>query len=183
MTFTCYKWLPLLDKRDIHIFLPNWINEINKRGVLTCGYVFMPNHMHLLVYVQEYSKGLNHVIGEAKRFLAYEIVKRLKQKEDTSLLEILQKGVQTKESKVGKIHQVFRVSFDAKEVEGITGINQVLDYMHRNPVSGKWNLVEDYSEYPYSSAAFYEKGIMRDFDVYDFRELVTSESPLDDSEE
>ena len=76
-----------------------------------------------------------------------------------------------------------RLSFDAKEVEGITEINQVLDYMHRNPVSGKWNLVEDHIEYPYSSTEFYEKRIMRDFDVYDFRELVSSESPLDDSEE
>ena len=44
-------------------------------------------------------------------------------------------------------------------------------------------LVEDYMEYPYSSTEFYEKGIMRDFDVYDFREGVSSESPLDDSEE
>ena len=60
--------------------------------------------------------------------------------------------------------------------------------MLRNPVSGKWNLVintlvEDYSAYPYSSAEFYENRIMRDFDVYDFRELVSSESPLDVSEE
>ena len=93
MTFTCYKWLPLLDKSDIYNFLPNWISEIHKRGVFTCGYVFMPNHILLLVYVKEHSKGLNHVIGEAKRFLAYEIVKRLKQKEETSLLEILQEGV------------------------------------------------------------------------------------------
>ena len=96
------------------------------------------------------------------------------------MLEILQKGVQTKEVKVGKIHQVFRVLFDAKEVEGITGINHVLEYMHRNPVCGKWNLVEDFIKYLYSSTKFYENRIMRDFDVYDFRELVISESPLDD---
>ena len=34
VTFTCYKCLPLLDKSAIHIFPPNWISEINKRGVL-----------------------------------------------------------------------------------------------------------------------------------------------------
>ena len=54
----------------------------------------MPNHIHLFVYVHERSKGLNHVIGEAKRFLAYEIVSRLKQKGETQLLDELVKGVQ-----------------------------------------------------------------------------------------
>ena len=89
VTFTCYKWLPLLEKSVIYDYLPKWIKEINKRGILVCGYVFMPNHIHLLVYSQEQSKGLNHVIGEAKRFLAYEIVSRLKQKKETKLLENL----------------------------------------------------------------------------------------------
>ena len=31
-----------------------------------------------------------------------------------------------------------------------------LDYMHRNPVNGKWDLSEDFLAYPYSSARFYE---------------------------
>jgi hypothetical protein len=33
-----------------------------------------------------------------------------------------------------------------------------INYIHMNPVSGKWNLVEDYTDYPYSSAAYYELG-------------------------
>ena len=78
ITFTCYQWRSLLEKSLIYDFFPGWISEITKRGVLTCGYVIMPNHIHMLVYVQKNSKGLNHVIGEAKRFLAYEIVSRLK---------------------------------------------------------------------------------------------------------
>jgi hypothetical protein len=31
----------------------------------------------------------------------------------------------------------------------------VLDYIHHNPVKGKWNLVEDYTLYPYSSAGYF----------------------------
>jgi len=31
----------------------------------------------------------------------------------------------------------------------------------RNPVSKKWQLVTDFTEYPYSSASFYENGIKR----------------------
>lgn len=37
---------------------------------------------------------------------------------------------------------------------------QKLDYIHKNPVSKRWQLVEDYTEYKFSSAGFYEKGIV-----------------------
>jgi len=31
--------------------------------------------------------------------------------------------------------------------------------MHKNPVSKKWQLVNDFTDYLYSSASYYEKGI------------------------
>jgi len=183
VTFTCYKWLPLLEKSVIYDYLPKWIKEINKRGILVCGYVFMPNHIHLLVYIQEQSKGLNHVIGEAKRFLAYEIVSRLNQKKETELLEKLSAGVQKKELIKGKRHQVFRLSFDAKPVEGKVAIHDVLDYIHHNPVIGKWNLVSDYIDYEYSSARFYESREHRKIKIYHFLDAPEiSEFPTDNSD-
>jgi hypothetical protein len=39
--------------------------------------------------------------------------------------------------------------------------NQKLDYIHHNPVSGKWNLVNDYTLYEHSSASYYENGIKK----------------------
>jgi hypothetical protein len=33
--------------------------------------------------------------------------------------------------------------------------------MHHNPVSKKWQLVNDFADYEYSSASFYEKGIKK----------------------
>lgn len=92
--------------------------ELNKRGIINCVYVFMPNHIHLLVYVKDWSKGLSHVIGEAKRFLAYEIVSRLKGQSEIEILNVLSQGVQEKERLKGKKHQIFRLSFDEKEVIG-----------------------------------------------------------------
>ncbi len=38
-------------------------------------------------------------------------------------------------------------------------LEQKLDYIHANPISGKWNLVDDYANYEHSSARFYEKGV------------------------
>jgi hypothetical protein len=106
-------------------------------------------------------KSLNTVIGNAKRFLAYEIIKRLGEKKATSLLDILHAGVKKRERKKGQIHKVFEDSFDAKECHSTEFIFQKLEYMHRNPVSKRWQLVNDFADYEYSSAAFYEKGIKK----------------------
>ncbi len=137
----------------------------------------MPNHIHLPVYVEKESKDLNRVIGDGKRFMAYEIISRLKELKAISLLEALSNGVQKNESSKGKKHQVFRLSFDAKQVKGDKEINSVLDYMHNNPVSGKWNLAEEFTSYPYSSARFYEldeKGIV---EITDYRSIISESSP------
>jgi len=109
VTITCYKWLPLLEKSNIYDYLHRWFDNLYKRGILLNGYVIMPNHIHLLVFVKEECKGMNFVFGEAKRFLAYEIVERLRQMGSLKLLKKLQDGVQEREKKKGKKHQVFRL--------------------------------------------------------------------------
>ncbi len=116
VTFTCYRWLHLLDKTQIYDYLPGRARELYKRGIIICGYVFLPNHIHLFVYVTGKSKGLNYVMGEAKRFLAYEMVARLKKQNQVEILSMLEQGVEANERKKGKKHQVFRLSFDGKEI-------------------------------------------------------------------
>jgi len=121
----------------------------------------MPNHVHALLYFPEMPKSLNTVIGNAKRFLAYEIIKRLEKKKAIVLLDILHAGVKKRERKKGQIHKVFEESFEAKECYTKDFVYQKLNYIHHNPVSGKWKLVDDFTEYEYSSASFYEKGIKK----------------------
>ena len=63
--------------------------------------------------------------------------------------------------KVDRKYQIWqrrRLSVDlySREV-----IEQKLDYVHANPVQGEWSLVEDYMDYEYSSASFYEMGDSR----------------------
>ena len=64
---------------------------------------------------------------------------------------------------VGKKHKVFRQSFDAKECFSIEILEQKLDYIHANPVSGKWNLVDYFTDNKYSSASFYELGVKNEY--------------------
>ena len=59
----------------------------------------------------------------------------------------------------GQRHKVFEDSFDANECYSKKFVYQKLEYMHKNPVIKKWQLVNDFTDYLHSSAAFYEKGI------------------------
>jgi hypothetical protein len=45
-----------------------------------------------------------------------------------------------------------------------------VDYIHRNPCMGKWNLASDFTLYLYSSAAHYE-GLLKDEFVTHYREI------------
>ncbi len=122
-----------------------------------------------MVYVSDDCEGLNFVLSGAKRFLAYEIVKRLQKNNEDKLLYQLRAGVKTNEKAKNKLHQVFRLSFDAKLLDSLESINGVLDYIHHNPITGKWSLAAEFTDYPYSSGAFYEDGREDPFGCIDFR--------------
>src|SRR5690349_13156293 len=106
-------------------------------------------------------KSLNTIICNAKRFMAYEMIKRLKEAKEVKLLALLQQAVKEGEKKKGQIHKVIEDSFDAKQCYSNDYIFQKLTYIHHNPVSKKWSLVSDFAEYEHSSASFYESGLMR----------------------
>ena len=122
-------------------------------------------------------KSLNTVIGNAKRFMAYEIIRRLEEKEENNLLNNLHGGVKKREAKKGQIYKVFEDSFDAKECYSEKFIFQKLQYMHFNPVSKKWNLVNDFTDYEHSSATFYERGVKRYDKVAHVNDALTSKLP------
>ena len=153
VTFTCHKWLPLFEETKLYDNIYNWFNLLNEKNIKTVGYVLMPNHLHCMLYLPKEAPELYKIISNAKRFMAYEIVKRLEQAGKTELLSKLEEGVKVKEGKKGKLHQVFKESYDAKEC---FNQNFIVQKLHKNPVSGRWNLASDYLLYPHSSARFYD---------------------------
>ncbi len=83
---------------------------------------------------------------------AYEIVERLKEQNRSDILLELPEAVSKSDKGKGKIHQVFERSFDCKEITSQYFFNQKLSYMHNNPCSGVWKLVENPVDYVHSSA-------------------------------
>ncbi|MBA3674785.1 MAG: transposase [Chitinophagaceae bacterium] len=50
-------------------------NYLKEKGHYIAGYVIMPNHIHALLAFSKTDKKINKIIGNGKRFLAYEIIK------------------------------------------------------------------------------------------------------------
>ena len=84
-------------------------------GYYTIAYVVMPNHMHIILYFPRAGFDLK-IIGNAKRFMAYEIIDRLEQIGEKDILDYLGESVSERERKKGQLHKVFTDSFDAKEI-------------------------------------------------------------------
>src|SRR4029079_16351178 len=101
----------------------------------------MPNHLHCMLFFPTPDFSLNKIIGNAKRFMAYEIVKRLKEANRELILQQLQSAVTDKERAKGQLHKVFEESFDAKSIENRKFFLQKLNYIDLNPVSGNYKLV------------------------------------------
>jgi REP element-mobilizing transposase RayT len=157
-TVTCYKWLALFEEAQAYDSVYRWFTHLKRQQCLLTAFVLMPNHFHVLLFRMHGGVSLNKIIGDGKRFMAYDIVQKLRLLKKNSLLEILQEGVQQHEKRKGKIHQVFKLSFDAKKCFSEKMLEQKLEYIHHNPVKGKWSLAVDFVDYPHSSAAFYEQG-------------------------
>ena len=172
ITYTCNEWLPLIRQVNGYELIYQWFDILISKGHSITGFVIMPNHVHLLLHYAGGDQSLNLIVGNGKRFMAYEMVTRLQQLDEKELLLKLQLAVQPVDKKRGKKHEVWRDSFDVKECRTEQFILQKLNYIHNNPCTGKWNLAESPVQYLHSSASFYISGKTGGYRVIDYRELI-----------
>jgi len=172
ITLTCFNWLNLFQIADSYGAVYEWFDHLKISGHHIVGYVTMPNHLHCLVaFRNTRGKSINTIIGNGKRFMAYHIIDRLKEQHRYDVLSLLESGVSLTDCAKNKIHEVFIPSFDWKECWTEQFILQKLNYTHLNPCKGKWSLVENYWEYPHSSAKYYVTGEQGVYPVTHFGEL------------
>jgi len=172
ITFTCHNWLPLIEKADGYGAAYKFFEVLKTKGHHVTAYVLMPNHVHFLLHYTGEVFSLNTIIGNGKRFMAYDIIKKLNEKQESKLLEVLQKSVQYKDRQKGQRHIVWKDSFEVKECRTKNFLLQKLHYIHNNPVSGKWSLAPSSTDYLHSSARFYYSGKHQMFEVVDYEKLL-----------
>jgi hypothetical protein len=90
----------------------------------------------------------------------------------------LQDALTEREKKKKQLHKVFKDSFDAKVIFSEKFLVKKpawsadrLNYIHHNPVSGKWNPAADFVSYEHSSASFYEDGVIKHFEPKHYKSL------------
>ncbi|HTC00371.1 MAG TPA: transposase [Ferruginibacter sp.] len=171
ITFTCYNWLSLIDKVNGYDIVYNWFDHLKGKGHFINGYVIMPNHVHVLISFKNTLQSINTIVGNGKRFMAYEIIKRLQENKEDAIVKQLEDGVETARKLKNKQHEVWKLSFDWKECKSPSFINQKLVYMHNNPCSKKWQLSINPVSYIHSSAKYYIQGDQGVYRVTNFMEM------------
>jgi REP element-mobilizing transposase RayT len=172
ITFTCCRWLPLFEISNGYDAVYRWFDSLKSHGHFILGYVIMPNHVHVIVAFR-HTRGepINRLIGTGKRFMAYFLVKRLKETLQFDLLDRLEKMVTAYEKRKGKQHEIFEPSFDWKECTSEKFIIQKLNYIHENPCRGKWQLSSDPQGYKHSSASFYINGYPGGYSITSYEDI------------
>jgi REP element-mobilizing transposase RayT len=171
ITITCHQWLSLIEMTNGYDLVYNWFDHLKGKRHCINGYVIMPNHLHALIAFRNTGQSINTIVGNGKRFMAYEIINRLGQQNETELLHQLNLCVEAKDRERNKKHEVWEDSFNWKECRTNKFMKQKLDYMHDNPCRGKWNLVTDVTKYVHSSAKFYLCGEQGIYPVMSYLEL------------
>ena len=171
ITFTCHQWLPLIEKTNGYDIVYKWFDHLKSKDHFLNGYVIMPNHVHTLISFTETSQDINTIVGNGKRFMAYDLVNRLQLANESDLLKIMSSGVAPGRRSNKKKHNVWELSFDWKQCLSIEFMMQKLDYIHKNPCKGKWNLCESPVDYLHSSAKFYLTGEQGFYPVTNIMEM------------
>ncbi len=170
-TATCWDWLPLIHRTGLYDHIYQWMYLATGKGCRMLGFVIMPNHLHLLLHVPE-GLSVNTLLANMKRFAAYEVVKRLKAVGDETLLTRLKKDTTPGDRARGQEHRIWRTSSDLKRCDSERFVLQKLQYIHANPVSGKWSLAESDIAYLHSSAGFYQTGNAHHAPLIHYHEVV-----------
>jgi REP element-mobilizing transposase RayT len=172
ITFTCIEWISLFELTKAYDLVYNWFDVLKqKNDADVIAFVIMPNHLHAIIHFSKPGFNLNTIIANGKRFVAYQIINRLEAAGNKELLFHLESLVTLREKKKGQLHKVFKDSFDAKPIFSQAFLMQKINYVHHNPVTGKWMLAKNFIDFEHSSASFYEIQLVRYFKPVHYMEL------------
>lgn len=156
-TSTIKDWLPILGNNKVKMIILDSLKYLTDNGKIKIyGFVIMPNHIHLIwESIRKNGKELPH--SSFMKFTAHKIIEHLKTC-DSGFLKKIEVDYDS------RAYNLWQEKPMATELYSPEVIYQKLDYIHNNPVQGKWMLADSPIDYKYSSAKFYEDG----FDDFDF---------------
>jgi putative transposase len=104
ITFTCVEWIALFEISNTYHMVYKWFTILKDEfNADIIAYVIMPNHLHVIVHFKNERFNLNTIVGNGKRFMAYEIINRLEFEKNSALLNHLESLLTVRERKKGQL--------------------------------------------------------------------------------
>ena len=151
LTFSCHQRLPLLTKDRTRRWVLDALESTRQNlDVALWAYVIMPEHVHVLLYPRRDDYEVRRILAALKRPVSAAAREHL---EETHNEEWLTRLIVEYPSR-----RVFRFwrpggGFD-RNIFKEKAVAKVIEYIHANPV--RRGLVESPTDWPWSSARFYE---------------------------
>ncbi len=148
-TATIHKWFHLLETNENKQLIVDSLKFLSDKNFITVyAFVIMPNHLHLIWQLNKLN-GRETPKGSFLKFTAHKLLMQL---------QAAGKSADYVVNEANKKHEIWQRDALGIEIISPSIAKQKLDYIHFNPVSGKWQLSKDDVSYYYSSARFYETG-------------------------
>jgi putative transposase len=140
VTTTCHKWLNLFQSAKYFSLLYDSLKFVNKKyKVSIVAYVFMPNHIHLILYFHE-ENFLSAYMRDFKKYTSTHIRKLIDEDGSGGLLNNLRYSFGKQKFKV------WMDRFDDVVIRSRKLMLTKLNYIHWNPVKkGLANSPEEYN--------------------------------------
>jgi REP element-mobilizing transposase RayT len=119
--------------------------------MLLFAFFILPSHLHFILKPE--NKAINEILQDFGSFSAHTILHQLRMDQRDDLLKFFHE--QRRDAR--HQHSIWQ-DIQAKNVYSNEFLSQKMEYIHSNPVSKDWRLVEDRADYKYSSACFYDNG-------------------------
>lgn len=151
-TATINGWKHLLAENHMKMEIIQSLQWLKAKELISVyAYVIMPNHMHLVWELHE-PNGKESAKGSLLKFTAHRF-RRILLDTNPTLLSSYQSSASN------KAHEFWQPDSQAFPLYQRATIKQKINYIHNNPVNGKWSLASSANTYRFSSANFYQTGV------------------------
>jgi putative transposase len=150
LTFSCYRRYKFFSKDSTCQWLCDSINDARREHrFLVHAYVFMPDHVHLIIFPTEPEYSIEKILGSIKLPVARKAMKHIREHAPQWLERLARK-------RGDKTEYVFWTSgggYD-RNIDNPRTLEFMIDYLHANPI--RKGLTKMASEWKWSSAQWYE---------------------------
>ncbi len=149
-TATNLNWQHLLKREEYKLIISNsltYLTEVRRCQVF--GFVFMPNHIHLILQIPEETQSALH--RDFLKFTSQRIILKMKDLSDPNYSMI--DSTQNDRNRQVWERRPRWVPIETKDI-----FIQKLNYIHDNPVQPHWQMVSLPKEYYWSSCKSYLLG-------------------------